>query len=106
MNWLELFKAIKRSWTLEYGYETKPTLLRTGTLTATAPAGQCIYQFVSLSAANTIATATDIDDNIILSLDVPPQGNMVKIRLKAITFTAITGSVLVYMKNIKDEPVG
>jgi hypothetical protein len=105
MNWEYLYRAIRRLWTLEYGYEANPTLLKTGTLTATAPAGQCIYQFVSLSAANTISTATDIDDTTVLAGDIPQQGLMVKVRLKVLTFTAITGTVLVYMKNIKDEAV-
>ncbi len=102
MNWQYLGKLLRRQYELFLGFERDAIILKTGTLTYTAEAGQFIYAFVSLSAANTITTAVNVDDAAVLVGDVPPQGYEVKIRLKSITFSAITGTVLVYVKNISD----
>lgn len=98
-----LFNPVRRLWQLVLGYEGKPVYLNSGLLTYTVPAGQCIYAFVSISADNTITTATNIDGGAVLVGDTPFQGYEVKCRLSSITFTAITGTVIVYVKNIKDE---
>jgi len=102
MNWQYLGALLRRQYQLFLGFERDAIVLKTGTLTYTAESGQCIYAFVSLSAANTITTATSMDDVVVLVGDVPPQGYEVKMRLKSIAFSGITGTVLVYVKNIKD----
>ncbi len=99
-----LYNPVRRLWQLILGYEKNPVFLSSGLLTYTAAEGQCIYAFVSLSANNTITGAVDMDNVAVLVGDIPFQGYEVKCRLKSITFTAITGSVLLYVKNIKDVP--
>lgn len=102
MNWEWLGKLLRRSYQLFLGYEVTPIHLTSGELEYECEDGQCIYAFVSLSSANEIAGAVDIDDAAVMAGDIPPQGYEVKCRLKSIEFDAITGTVLVYVKNIKD----
>ncbi len=103
MNWEWLGRLIRRSYQLFLGYEIAPVILDSGTVTYTCPTGTVIYAFVSVSSANTIDTATSVDGDTVLDGDVPPQGYEVKCRLTSITFDAITGSVILYIKNINDD---
>lgn len=102
-SWEWLGRLVRRSIGLQLGYETNPIHLTSGTPSYTSEDGQVIYAFVSLSSANEIDTAVDVDGNNVLAGDIPPQGYEVKCRLNSITFDAITGTVLVYVKNLKDE---
>jgi hypothetical protein len=103
MNWEYLGRLLRRTYQLFLGYNSPQIFMTSATVDYTCDSSTVIYAFVSVTAANEIATAKSIDDVDVLIGDIPAQGQTVICRLKSIQFTAISGTVILYTKPIKDE---